>query len=1187
MQWESGRKKVRAGVELRKKIKQLAYGEFDYREPELSLSTERIEIELMEGKEVQGDFTIRSVNGRLRGFVSSTHPRMECLTPQFDGEEVRIRYQFHSEGLIEGDVRKGEFVIVCDRGEYNLSFVVSVSKKYMTTAVGKIKTIDDFVRLAQEDFNEAYQLFYSVNFPNLIKEEDVAERLLYEAIRKEIPSMQAVEAYLEGIGRKKPVEIHLEQEPAFFEALTSDMKETICLKKDGWGYACADVTCDADFIRLEKTVISTEDFLGSNYFYEYYIDAEALHAGKNAGRIRFAFAGRVLDYEIHIQNGAGVKKETTKRQCKLSLTQHYIDYRLKKIVTGVWAKESIRLLDELLEQEENNLYRLMKAQAFLANRQRQEARWILEDYKRNTEHRDTPEWGYYLYLCTLMEREETYVNRLTEQIEELFHTHAESSLLFWILLFVREDYYKYAGRRLKAVTRWMKEGYDSPFFYLEAYYLYMQDPYLLTRLGTQEVRILNWARKQKALTKDIAMQILQLASGENTFDEKIFALLLECYELADKEEAVTATCSYLIKGQKFEKKYHKWYAQGVAYEARITNLYEAYLLSADAESLNEMPKVVLMYFQYHNALSYSQLALLYVHIIKKKEKQRDVYHKYRRNIEQFAMSQIEAGHIDKNLAIIYNEMLPLGILNKELAEKFQDILFTHQLTVDKKFARAVVVQKQWKHIQYVPIADGVAYFTAYTDEYEILLLDESGHLYAGKECYEEHLLLDIECYHAMAKKLAPDAISYLVYDLHKKCKTGDFSTGDENGMAMILDSPYIREEWKARLLPAYIRHCAGKEFTGLTESFLLHANYKLLSADDRCFMIEQLIENRFFDQAYELILQYGYDAIGSAYRVTLCSYKIAQNDSDEDEFLLGLAADTFRLGKYNNVLLDYLCKFYNGTIRQMAHIRSAAGEFELDTYELEERIITQLLYTSDYIEQIAEIYEHYYKAGGKEIVCMAYLTYFARLYLVKDALVHTHVFEQTQYRIARYKEVNEVQKYALLKYYAGLDNLTEEQFAIADELLAECMASGVGFAFFRQLPSRLQNKYQLYDKFYIEHHMKPGIYAKLHYKCNGDSYHEEELKEVYDGIYVKEILLFFGDKVAYYITEMSTKMEQKVLISGQLENQDVCINQDKNRYAMLNEMAFNLTLQELDGLKQTMQEYHKKKNGTEAMFTLL
>lgn len=48
---------------------------------------------------------------------------MECLNPHFEGEKVRIRYQFNSKGLTEGDACEGKFVIVCNQIEYSLSFV--------------------------------------------------------------------------------------------------------------------------------------------------------------------------------------------------------------------------------------------------------------------------------------------------------------------------------------------------------------------------------------------------------------------------------------------------------------------------------------------------------------------------------------------------------------------------------------------------------------------------------------------------------------------------------------------------------------------------------------------------------------------------------------------------------------------------------------------------------------------------------------------------------------------------------------------------------------------------------------------------------------------------------------------------------------------------------------------------------
>ena len=40
-----------------------------------------------------------------------------------------------------------------------------------------------------------------------------------------------------------------------------------------------------------------------------------------------------------------------------------------------------------------------------------------------------------------------------------------------------------------------------------------------------------------------------------------------------------------------------------------------------------------------------------------------------------------------------------------------------------------------------------------------------------------------------------------------------------------------------------------------------------------------------------------------------------------------------------------------------------------------------MLYSTDYIADIEEIYESYVKGGGRELICMAYLSYFADAWL--------------------------------------------------------------------------------------------------------------------------------------------------------------------------------------------------------------
>ena len=669
---------------MRKRIQQLANGKFDNNGPKLSLSTEKIELEVLEGKDETGSFVITSTNQvKMRGIIYSSNPRMECLTPQFEGEEVRIRYQFHSEGLIEGDIQKGEFFIVCNQGEYNLSFVVSISRLYADSSFGKIKNLDDFCRLAKENYDEAYRLFYSSNFKNLIREDK--DRILYEGLRMQPQAALIVETFLTASHHKKKVEVTFEETEKSFYGVQEQRKEQLEIQKPQWGAVRIHVSSDADFLIPGKQIITENDFIGSTCFYEYYIDADAMHAGKNFGRLCFELPDQSFLYTVTAsskerEEEREVSEHREAGQARTELMQLYIDYRLKRIVTGVWAKSSVELLDHLaiLEPEEP-MHRLMKAQALLINRQKQEASWILTDYKRECLDRTTPVWGYYLYLCTLMEREESYVDRLMEEIEQIFHHYPDNSMLFWILLFVKDEFYRNSSRRFKAIEQWIGRGCHSPYLYLEAYYLIWQDPYLLSGLNNFTLKILGWAAKQDAISKDIALQVRNLLPEQREYQKKWYPVLEKCYEADPSEEMVAAICTYLIRGQQFAPKYHVWYERGIDSEIRITNLYEAFLISMDPNEVTAIPKMIQLYFQYNSGLSYRYMAVLYVNIIAAKEKQPDVYHKYRRNMEQFALAQMEAGHMDDNLAILYQEILPVSILNEELAHKAAEVLFVHKL----------------------------------------------------------------------------------------------------------------------------------------------------------------------------------------------------------------------------------------------------------------------------------------------------------------------------------------------------------------------------------------------------------------------------------------------------------------------------------------------------------------------------
>ena len=80
-----------------------------------------------------------------------------------------------------------------------------------------------------------------------------------------------------------------------------------------------------------------------------------------------------------------------------------------------------------------------------------------------------------------------------------------------------------------------------------------------------------------------------------------------------------------------------------------------FLCSMDDRKISAIPKIIQMYFQYDSKMSYRKLAVLYNNIIAAKNTDGEIYHKYRKTIGKFAMEQVEQGHMDDNLAVVYED----------------------------------------------------------------------------------------------------------------------------------------------------------------------------------------------------------------------------------------------------------------------------------------------------------------------------------------------------------------------------------------------------------------------------------------------------------------------------------------------------------------------------------------------------
>ncbi len=1170
---------------MRKRIEELAEGKIPYEQPQVVFSKDKLELEVIEGQVVSDSFQIKSKNGILmRGIIYSMDARMECLTSQFETTEITVQVRFHADGMTEGEVATGDLYIVCNGGEYQLTYAATVSRLYAEASTGKIRSLKDFTQLAKKEWKEAYHIFHSPAFKNILAPKEFRARLLYDGFAHPSVTEQAMEEFLIGIGKKSRVLFTLEKQDAKFVDVKEPVKEQVRLQKDGWGFLEIRVRANAEFLIPQKQYLGAGDFMGETLSFMFQIDREKMHAGNNYGML--VFENDVQREEFHVwasTGGAKAKKGgnwSGLQRAQTDLLQCYIDYRLKRLVTGEWTKRTIELVKQIEQWKPDDAWNLLfQAYALQRNKQRQDAQWLLGDFKQKYKDKNKPQWAFYDYLLLQGEKEKVVIDRLLTEIEDIVKLYEEHPMMFFLTLRLNGVLRTQPQVKLRVLEARVLQGEYSPLWYLEGFQVYREQPYLLTKLTKYEVLLLNWASRQGELTRDLAEQLMRLANNMRQFHPAVCRILCRSYERFPDEDMLAGVCAYLIKGQRYQRKFHHWYQKGIEENLKITGLYEAFLLTMDLHSTQPLPKVIQMYFQYNNQLAYPYKAALYVNIIAHKDAQPAMYDKYAETIKQFAIDEILKGHMDDNLAVVYEEMLDKGILTQELAAPLADILYTHKFHCTNRMAAfVVIIQKHMKREQRVPIINEAAYFQLFSNEYAMLLENNRGQRFVDPQSCQLEKLMKPSHYIRKCLKYAPEKLQYLMHHMDGKTDLKIPQKSDVAYLRILMDAPQISTKFKSQIGPGLIRFCLLNNQEDHLEEYLSQIDFAQFGRENRNQLIELMIDHGWTEKAYELVSMYGHVGIARGCLARLASYMIQTRDIGEDVFLLELCMEVLYAGEQNTDVAAYLAKYYEGPSKQMMLVYQAAkacGVEELE--EAEERLLVQTLYSTEYVEGIYDVYQDYHAHNGLGFVLQAFRSYYMHEYVVHDMVLPDGLFiEACQYqKEGRLRGM--VCRLGLLKYFSQCGHLDRYQMKEADELLSEFMSRNMVFAFYKNLPERLCSRYQLYNRALVEYHAGPDSRLQIHYRTPGvqEGFTTANMPNVYDGIFTFEFLLFRDDEVEYYITEelpggVRIFLESRS-ISG-IEYRDVSHG---GRYAYINYMLYLREQGNYKELAHMMQEYKK------------
>ena len=1169
---------------MKEKIERFARGDFEYELPSLQVSVEEIVIRVEAGKQYEGSFTIgNSAQRIMKGLLYSSNRLLTLSQTSFIGKEINITYRFDATYLKPADIIEGKIVIICDCGEITLPFTAHLEAPAINTSIGKIKNLFEFANLARMDWTEAKKVFRSEDFERIILNNEEKYHIIYRNLLKSISTSQALEEFLIAVNKKSRINLCVDKTLLEYNVQNEDIFDKLILTKDHWGYAEIRVSTDAPFILLEQKFLWADRFIGNNHQIPFTITAAKLKPGNNYGRIHIKTVHQTITVEIicrcHMEQAGENGKFSGRMRVYYDFTRNYLDFRIGRINKARYLQETSALLYKLNDKYDSTVKKLINLYAAILSDNKKTAAMLLEELSNEESYlrrNSIFEYCAYLYLLALYRKDEDTVSRVADTIGRYYLRGNYDWRLLWFLLFTDKRYERNRYYKIEDIKEHYEAGCRSPVLYYEALCVYNEEPYLLRELTDFEIQVMNYGIKNDCLTKELAFQYTYLAGRLKYFNPVVFKGLARLYNKYETEEILSAICSLLIKGYKIDKKYFEWYNKGVNARLRITQLYEYFMYSVDEDRMEPLPESLLIYFAYNSRLNDRKKAYLYANIIKNKQDNEYIYQLYCKNMEAFVKEQLEAKNISSNLAIIYMEFLDKPELIGYFERYLPDVMFTKELYCDNpNIVSAVVVHKELDEVQTIHLTEGKATVQLYTSDAHVFLIDSFGNRYAVSIDYTLKPLLRPEDFNGIAMEYE-NHVGLLLYLFDHYRANRVISEDAIRLRKYALAIPGLKETYYIDCLLTLIDYYYENYNPDFLEFYLMKLDLSKVKESGRIKYLEYMVTRGYYEKALEALKYFGTDGISVQRLLKLCSGWISYSGLEtKEELLLYLCYYIFIQGKYDETILNYLVKYYNGSTTDMLYLWRVARNFGMDTRDLEERLLAQILFTETDIDDKFEVFLYYYRNVTNHSLVKAFLTYNAYRYLIHDRKIDDNIFPIIR-RELNYEE-NSITLLAWLKYNAGCTGLSDNDRAFISYHIDRLERQGIILPFFKKynnfikLPERISNKY------FVEHRADPKKQVFIHYRilrnnCRSNEFITERMTNSFLGIHVKEFLLFYNERLEYYITE-ELNDEVKWTDCRFICYEDYDVPREDTRYNRINMILKALDRQDETALLEMMEEY--------------
>lgn len=817
----------------------------------------------------------------------------------------------------------------------------------------------------------------------------------------------------------------------------------------------------------------------------------------------------------------------TEKNLLIDYLKEFENYSLGKSPERSGLERQLQRAEKLYRLcPEQPLYHLMQAAALIRMKKKDEAEKILKRYEKNhvLQFRNPEFRACFLYLAGMLTEDKIQRKNIVLQMQKLYQRNAAMPSLYWYLVRLDELFLKNPEKKLAFLEKQWRLGCKQNLLYMEVILTLRMCPEAAGNMDDFLMQCYIWAQRRGVITKEMAAQIAKTAMKLKRCDRKYEYLLRECYRIFSTKELLAALCSLYIRDGRTDQTASDYYAKGVEFELKLNNLYEYYMIATTEQKKRLLPEQVLLYFLYHDTLNFSQKVFLYKNVICYGNPKSEIYEKYIGKIERYTVDSLLKRKISPEYACLYDRVLYPQIFTEEMAEAMADLMFLRKLTCsDPRMKEVIVSYDQLKEERKVALKKQQAYVPVYCPSAVITLADEAGNLYRNTVSYQMEKLLDEKKYMEVCKAHVKNHPGLLLHLCGKKPEQITIKEDTEAYYRQIPDTPGFSKSYhNAVLLKLMEYENLHGQTERIPEEWYL-ADGKSMNREQRGKMIIFLARGKRFSQAFAWLEAYGAVYVPAN---TILQILTALSDSDESgtELYYRLCYGCFQNGQMNYKSLKYLSETFLGTCRQMTDIWKQAKAFGADTFELEERILAQMMFTGTDLPEHFEIYLSYNEREPREYVKKAYLTYMSRETFLKKKKLDNRFYFLLEEELLSGQNYAEICILAYLKYLSEIQEMSGKQKTACIQYLKLFFEKKIYFEFMQNFGRLLPEALILEDKLFVEYDAPEASEVVLHYII--ERKHSETLQYTscrlypsYGGVYSEAFTLFEGEKITYFITE--------------------------------------------------------------------